>query len=498
MHLLHSDDDGFARGRARFEQMVGFLDGGEAAELDHGELEDRLAADGRELLRLLYQDHLDLRAARERRLDEVIDADGVSRSSVEAGHGRTLTTVFGEVTATRLAYRRRGRTNLHPADTALNLPAEKHSHGLRRLAAIEAARGSFDDTVAAIARATGQRVGKRQVEQLLRRAAVDIDAFYAARSPSGGDPDDVLVLSVDGKGIVMRPDSLRPATKRAAQTDTHKLATRLSKGEKRNRKRMAAVGTVYDTTPAARTVADIFPDDGHQPEPGPKTKNKWLTASVVDDTATVVSQLFAEADRRDPNHKRTWVALVDGNNHQIDRIEAETKARGIELTITIDVVHVLEYIWGAAWCFFDEGDPRAEQWVREKATAVLAGDVSRVAAAIRRKATARGLNTKQRTKADQCADYLTAKRPYLDYPTALKQGWPIATGVIEGACRHLVKDRMDVTGARWSVQGAEAVLKLRAVRSSNDFDEYFRWHLAQERRRVHESRYGNNVIPLAS
>jgi hypothetical protein len=498
MHLVHSDDDGFARSRARFEQMVGFLDGGGAAQLDHGELEDRLAVHGRELLRLLYQDHLDLRAVRERRLDEVLDADGVSRPSVEAGHGRTLTTVFGEVTATRLAYRRRGQTNLHPADTALNLPAEKHSHGLRRLAAVEAARGSFDDTVAAIARATGQRVGKRQVEELLRRAAVDIDAFYPARSPSRGDPDDVLVLSVDGKGIVMRPDSLRPATKRAAQTHTNKLATRLSKGEKRNRKRMAAVGTVYDTTPAPRTVADIFPDEGHQPEPGPKTKNKWLTASVVDDVATVVSQLFAEADRRDPNHQRTWVALVDGNNHQIDRIEAEAKARGIEVTITVDVVHVLEYIWGAAWCFFDEGDPRAEQWVREKATAVLAGDVTQVAAAIRRKATARRLDTKQRTKADDCADYLTAKRPYLDYPTALEQGWPIATGVIEGACRHLVKDRMDVTGARWSVQGAEAVLKLRAVRSSNDFDEYFRWHLAQERRRVHESRYANNVIPLAS
>jgi hypothetical protein len=498
MQLVRSDDDGFARSRARFEQMLGFLDGRGAVELDHGELEDRLQTDGRELLRLLYQDHLDLRGSRERRLDEVVDADGVSRGSVEAGHGRTLTTVFGEVTATRLAYRRRGHPNLHPADAALNLPAEKHSHGLRRLAAVEAVRGSFDDTVTAIARATGQRVGKRQVEELLRRAAVDVDAFYAARSPSGGDPHDVLCLSVDGKGIVMRPDSLRPATKRAAQTHTNKLTTRLSKGEKRNRKRMATVGTVYDTAPAPRAVADIFPDDGNQSEPGPKAKNKWLTASVVDDTATVVNQVFAEADRRDPNRERTWVALVDGNNHQIDRIQAEATARGIEVTITVDVVHVLEYIWGAAWSFFDEGDPQAEQWVREKATAVLAGEAAQVAAAIRRKATTRGLDAKQRSKADECADYLAAKRPYLNYPTALERGWPIATGVIEGACRHLVKDRMDVTGARWSVQGAEAVLKLRAARSSNDLDEYFEWHRAQERRRVHESRFANNVIPLAS
>ncbi len=498
MHLVGSNEDGFARSRARFDEVVGFLDGGGAAQLDHGQLEDRLAADGQELLRLLYQDHLDLRASRERRLDEVIDAAGVSRGSVEAGHGRTLATVFGEVTATRLAYRRRGHPNLHPADAALNLPAEKHSHGLRRLAAVEAARGSFDDTVAAIARATGRRVGKRQVEELLRRAAGDVDGFYAARSPAAGDPDDILVLSVDGKGIVMRPDSLRPATQRAAQTHTNKLATRLSKGEKRNRKRMATVGTVYDTAAAPRTVADIFPGDGHQPEPGPKAKNKWLTASVVEDTATVVSQVFAEADRRDPHRGRTWVALVDGNNHQIDRIHAEAQVRGIEVRIVIDVVHVLEYIWGAAWSFFDEGDPHAEHWVREKAIAVLTGHAGRVAAAIRRKATARGLDAKQRLKADQCADYLTAKRPHLDYPTALDRGWPIATGVIEGACRHLVKDRMDITGARWSMQGAEAVLKLRAVRSSNNFDEYFAWHLDQEQRRIHKSRYAGNVIPLAS
>ena len=154
---------------------------------------------------LLYQDHLDLRAVRERRLDEVLDADGVSRPSVEAGHGRTLTTVFGEVTATRLAYRRRGQTNLHPADTALNLPAEKHSHGLRRLAAVEAARGSFDDTVAAIARATGQRVGKRQVEELLRRAAVDIDRDDVRERVHAGvrAPRDREVADL-GEGLVER------------------------------------------------------------------------------------------------------------------------------------------------------------------------------------------------------------------------------------------------------------------------------------------------------
>ena len=166
MELADTDQDGFTQSRTCFDQLLGYLDSGEAARLAHSELEECLDRQGRELLRLLFQDHLDLRAARERRLDEVSDVDGAARPSVEAGHTRTLTTVFGEVAVHRLAYRARGRANLHPADAQLNLPAEKHSHGLRKLAATEAARGSFDDTAEAIQRATRVRLGKRQAEEL--------------------------------------------------------------------------------------------------------------------------------------------------------------------------------------------------------------------------------------------------------------------------------------------------------------------------------------------
>ena len=154
-----------------------------------------------------------------------------------------------------------------------------------------------------------------------------------------------------------------------------------------------------------------------------------------------------------------------------------------------------EYLWSACWCFFGEGDPAAEEWVHEKALAVLDGKAGIVAAAIRRKATALKLDPNKRQAADRCADYLLAKRPYLDYPTALRNGWPIATGVIEGACRHLVKDRMDITGARWGLAGAEAILTLRALISNGDFDHYWTFHLAQEHRRVHASRYALGVIP---
>jgi hypothetical protein len=164
----------------------------------------------------------------------------------------------------------------------------------------------------------------------------------------------------------------------------------------------------------------------------------------------------------------------------------------------IDFVHVVEYLWKAAWSFHKEGDLAAEAWVRRHAQAVLDGGAKRVAATIRRAATTAGLDRAQRAGADACAKYLANKHAHLDYPTALRNGWPIATGVIEGACRHLVKDRMDLTGARWGLHGAEAILKLRALRSNDDLDEYWTYHLAQERQRVHKSRYADNQIPHAA
>ncbi len=344
----------------------------------------------------------------------------------------------------------------------------------------EAARGSFEEAAAALERATGQHLGKRQVEALTARAAVDVEAFYGTRvrEAEAGVQSDLLVISVDGKGIVMRPDALRPATAKAAAAATDKLTCRLSKGEKRYRKRLAEVGAVYDLTPVARTPCDVLASKaGATPPPAPKAGAKWVTASVVDDAATVIATVFDEAERRDPSHARRWVALVDGNNHQIDRIEEEAKTRGVDVAIVVDLIHVLEYLWGAGWCFFAEGDPAAQAWVHDRAMAVLGGNAREVAIGIRRRATTAHLTKQQRKKADTCAKYLTNKAKYLDYQRALAGGWPVASGIIEGTCRYLVADRMDITGARWSVNGAEAVLKLRAVRANDDFDDYWKFHL---------------------
>lgn len=489
----------FAASDVLYGGIVDFLGGAQAASLTHEELEARLEVDGRALLRQLYQDHLDLRSGCEQRASSVVDVEGLHHSAVEPGHCRALETIFGEVRITRLAYRAKGAENLYPADASLNLPEERHSHGLRARCAVEATRGSYEEAKAAVERATGVGLGKRQVEQLARRAARHVDAFYQNLQRAPAEEADALVISADGKGIVMRPDSLRPATKKAAQATAHKLKTRLSKGEKKDRKRIAELAVVYDAAPVVRTPADILcrPEDGPKP-PAPEAKAKWLTASVVDDARKVIAEAFSEACRRDPEHNRTWVALVDGATHQINAMRTEAKAHGVTIHVVCDFVHVLEYLWGAAWSFFEEGDPAAEAFVAEKGLAVLEGNAGIVAGAIRRKATALRLDASQRKKADECARYLKNKAPYLDYPTALFKGWPIATGVIEGSCRHIVRDRFDITGARWSLDGAEAMLKLRAVRANGDWPAYWHYHLNQEHERVHAARYEDYVIPEAA
>jgi hypothetical protein len=251
-------DDAFTQARECYAGLEDWLASQDAAGLQHAELEEQVGVRGREVLRLLFQGHLDLLAGREVRRHDVTGEDGVLRTRAEKGRERPLATKFGQVTVSRIACRAPGAPNVHPLDTALNLPEEKHSHGLRKLAAVEAVRGSHEGAAAAVTRATGVKIGKRQAEELVLRAARDVDGFCGDRRPDPAPDDHALVLTFDGKGIVMRPDALRPATAKAAAAAEGKLATRLSPGEKHGRKRMAELACVYDAVPVPRTPQDII------------------------------------------------------------------------------------------------------------------------------------------------------------------------------------------------------------------------------------------------
>lgn len=458
---------------------------------EHGELETYVNEGGTELMRRLLQGHFDWRYQQENYQKGVLGSDGESRPHRRKQTQRQLETLFGEVVVRRVGYSTQQPevSALYPSDGQLNLPTDKYSDGLRQRVAIEASKVSFAETSQTIASTTGGEIGKRQCEEVTVKVAQDFDDFYAQRSGQVcASADDLLILSSDGKGIVMHATDLRPATAKAAKKASQSHQTRLSPGQKRQRKRMSTVAAVYHVARYQRQPEDIIGDQ-REPPPRPAISDKRVWASVEQDAKTVIASAFEEALARDPQQQRDWVMLVDGEPHQLNSIKAIAKKQSASVTIVLDFIHVLEYLWKAALCFFPSGSEDAERWVQERALRILRGQASDVAAGVRRSATLRQLSTKARKNADNCADYLLKYRPYLRYDQYLDQGYPIASGVIEGACRHLVNDRMDITGARWRLDRAEAVLRIRALRASHDFDNYWKFHKQQEFNRNHVSKF---------
>ena len=486
--------DEFSAAHEQFEKLIGKLSSESTRTLEHGDVESLIAREGNELLRRLMQAYLDQRAEAEEPLDGVIGADGQERGHCR-DRSRNLATLFGEVTVQRMGYSGIRLGSVFPLDAALNLPPDKYSQGLRRKVGLEVAKGSFDEAVMAIKEGTGAQVPKRQIEQLSQAISVDFDEFYASQLMEAGTG--LLVMSVDGKGVVMRKQDLREATRKAAEKSKRKLKSRLGRGEKRNRKRMATVASVYEVDSYQRTAEQIMGLDETETI-RPKVRNKRVWASLRQSPAEVVEQLFAEAQRRDPLHERTWLVLVDGQEAQLGEVEMAIATHRVDTVVIQDFVHALEYLWKAAYCFHADGTEKAESWVQAHALALLKGKVSDVAAGMCRSATRKNLSQEAREPVDKCANYLLKNKTRFDYATALTNGWPIATGIIEGACRHLVKDRMDLTGARWSLEGAEAVLHLRSLRASGDFEDYMVFHNCQEHQRNYVSVPQNDELKMAA
>lgn len=494
----HSMAEAFGPAMEKAVEMTKYLESGAAFAARHDELEAFIAKDGQELLRRMLQGHHDLRALAERPV-RVEGADRVVRT-FRRPSSRPVVSLVGKVDVARIAYQERDVAGLHPMDAALNLPPELYSHAVRRRAAEHAAAASFEEVSASLRATTGAAVGKRQAEELAARAAQDFDEFYATRKMTVEKTNDLLVLTFDGKGIPMRREDLRPETRKAAESTPRRLRTRLTKGEKRHRKRMAEVAALYTVAAYVRTPRDVLADlrplrDVDRDRDRPRPTNKRVWASVSKPAETVIRDAFDDALRRDPQKKRRWVVLLDGNRDQLRLVKKAARKNGVTVTSLADLIHVLEYLWKAAYAFHPDGSKEAEAWVQQRLMWLLQGDHAKVRANLRRYARDRVLEGAALKPVTKCLGYLKGVRHYLAYDEALAAGLPIATGVIEGACRYLVKDRMEKTGARWSLAGAEAVLRLRALRASRDFDAYWAFHVEREHARHHRARYAANAPP---
>ena len=483
--------DVFVPVRAAFEELLAWANS-ERCPGHHADLEEEIELRGREIQRLLLQARFDKLFAEE--------ADRMRRrppSGRVRARKRVLESRFGRVELRRHGVRRRGQMRARFAlDDRLRLPREIYSMGLRRRIAEETRTQSWDQAVARVDATTGGHVPKRQAEQLVERAGRDFEAFYAERRRNEpvndtAGPGTLLALSCDGKGIAVRAEALRDATRKQAQQAGREPVrgdpTEM-RVERRHRKRMATVTAVWDQEPCERTADDIVRKLRGRDEPEARRltrpQRKRVAATIEKDLAEGIAEMFDEADRRDPSRERTCVVLVDGDEDQAAQIEAQAVKRHRTITIVLDLLHALHYVWLAAMAV-RRGDARkADAWVRKYLKKLLtAAQPLDVIAGINQAATLARLTPEERTPVDKCVGYLKSNAAYIKYPQYLSQGLPIATGVIEGACRHLIQDRLGITGARWGLRSAEAVLRLRALATNGDWNDYWRFHLRKEHER---------------
>jgi hypothetical protein len=464
-------------GLEAFCDLERFLARSARAQMALPEVEREAERRGREVLRLALQAHLDSRGDGDVGAALVLDGpDGPIRLSHKRAHTRRLLTVFGEVSVTRVGYGARHQPSVHPLDAKLCLPARTYSYECQRRLVKAAVCGPFDEAIALIAEMTGVAVPKRSAEQIVIDAAADFEAFYTGRRsavrPKAGE---ILVGAIDCKGIPMVKPA--PATK----------AVRRRKGEKANKKKMATVAAVFSQATQPRTPKAVLdslfaaPDAlprGHKRQ-RPTAKRVW--ASLLADKDTFIADVAAEMARRDPRHRRTWVMVTDGERALQRRVA--TSFEGV--TLVLDLLHVLEKLWKAAYVFHPEGSSEAEAFVRQRAERILGGQVSQVVKGLRQMVTKRRLTgAKAKTLLD-VAGYYYANRERMRYDVYLKNGWPIASGSVEGACKNLIRDRFERSGMRWSPGMAEAMLRLRAVYLSGQFDDYWEFQVQQEQQRLH-------------
>lgn len=440
------------------------------------QLERESVEKSRQIARLSLQAHL-----RDRGDGDVGDAlvvegsDGPLRLAYKKRHTRRIVSLVGELTITRVGYAAPGHPSIHPLDAELQLPARSFSYEVQRQLARAAVCGPFDEAVHMVAELTGVTVPKRSAEQIVLGAAADVDGFYEGRSGGGKlASGDILVGAIDCKGIPM----VKP-------TPAERVVRR-KKGQKPNKKKMATVAAVFACAPRRRTpdsvVRSLFCEGPPRRRSHKRPKDKRVWASLLAGKDSVIAEVRAEMTRRDPDRRHTWVIVTDGER----ALQRRVTSSFTDITLVLDLLHVMEKLWKVGNALHVEGSPEAIAFVRERARRILCGEVSQVVKGFRSIVTKRALKGEKAKTLTSVANYLYANRGRMRYDLYLRRGWPIASGAVEGACKCLVRDRFERSGMRWTPEMAEAMLKLRAVYLSGDWEVYWRWHLQQDLRRLYK------------
>jgi hypothetical protein len=458
--------------RNDIEAMMEMVSGDAAQEATADEMERQIwwgvLAMGRELMQLFF-------AARSEQEPKPKELETEGETYAYMGQPtRDYVSIFGPVEVERAYYWKKGGGK-HPLDEALSLPERSYSDWVQELMGELSVIRPEGEAVGLLDRWFRLGVPKRSAQHVMAEHATLVGAYYEQQeAPEVGEADTIMVALADGKGIPMnRADGPPPQARRG-------------RGEKKTAKKEAVVTALHTISPYLRTSDDVIraliPENEteSQSDARPKPTGKQVFGTMAGKHAAL-AHLAEQVTKRETGQIIDRVALTDGAIALQQRVEEYLP----DFTLVLDIIHVTEYLWKAANVLWRETDPHRDRWMTDALGCVLEDQLDVLLTHLRNQRAY--LSGAKRDVLTKVINYLERNRPYMQYHRYLARGWPIGSGVVEGACRHLVKDRFELAGMRWSLKGAQGMLNLRAVYLNGDWEDFQRFR----RLRVHELRYGS-------
>jgi hypothetical protein len=417
-------------------------------------------------------------------------ADGMLLPREQQLRERDYFSLFGKFAVARTCYRTPGEPGIFPLDAQVNLPERCYSYFLQEWMTVFAVEHPFKESTGFFAQLLDLDVAESVLREVAQEASQDYEGFYAQRPmPPEESAGALLVVSFDGKGVPM------------IKEEAVKLKAKLGTGEKRQKKKEALVGVSYTVEAKPRApeaLAEVLVDPeaararrqrAGTREEAPRAQQVRRVASLGRTKQEVMECIKADAERRDPQHRKPLVVLLDGALC-LWRLATKLFKPWKRVTFVLDIMHVVGYLWSAANALFGEASRAGKHWVQQKLTAILSGRVGYVIGGLRQILTKHPLRKSVRETLQKSITFFHNHRRWMQYDAYLAMGLPVGTGVVESACGSVVKHRMEGEGKRWSVEGAEAILALRSLKKSHDNDlrDYWRFRAYQVRVRLYASK----------
>ena len=468
--MIMAQEQAILKAQEQFAQIQDFLrQAGDAGRrIDQVELDlwGRMLQLGRQLLEGYVAGY------RQGDLGPTLAQDGRVLRRLEQPHVRRYVSIFGPLEISRYVYGTR-ETQKHeviPLDALLALPDSEFSYVLQDWDQGLCVQNSYGESQATIQRILRLGQSVLSLEQMNGQMAAAVEPFWA-QQPVATEPEGpILVVTADGKGVPMRRE------------DGGAKPVRRKKGQKANPKREACVGGVYTIAPfvrgAAEVVEEILRDQRNAERPRPQNKklHAELTRGIEGQETSGKDRIFSwlakQIRGRNADGAQPIIAVCDGDRALWEKVKALRQTVGLPILCVLDLFHVLERLWLAAHCFHPEGSKEAEAFVAQRLRRLLEGEVGYVIGGLKQMGTKHPLKSSKRQRLAKVITYLENNRSYMRYDVCLAQGYPIGSGVVEGACRHLVKDRMEGTGMHWCIAGAQSMLHLRAIYLNGDWDTF--------------------------